>query len=148
MRRSGFTLVELLIVITVISILALIVIPKLMGASRQAREAVMKANLQRLRSAIAQFQADAGVYPASLDDLVATTPPTTGAGGATIPPGSYKGPYLNTRSGISGHGLPQNPFIEPTDTNVSDHWTYETADGTVISAVTGSTLDGVPFSDL
>jgi type II secretion system protein G len=148
MNRRGFTLIELLIVIVVIAILALIVIPKLMGAARQAKESTLKANLQRIRSSVAQFQADTGVYPAAIADVVAGTAPTAGAGGASIPAGSYKGPYLTAKGGIGGNGLPMNPFVAATDGTVSDHWTYATADGSVSSTVTGTTVDGVSYTAL
>ncbi len=72
-RRRGFTLIELLIVIVVIAILALIVIPRVMGASRKAKEATLKGNLHEIRNALEQFQADTGGYPttANLIDIVA-----------------------------------------------------------------------------
>ncbi len=57
-RRRGFTLIELLIVIVVIAILALIVIPRVMGASRKAKESSLRGNLQELRNGLEQFQAD------------------------------------------------------------------------------------------
>jgi type II secretion system protein G len=149
-NRRGFTLIELLIVIVVIAILALIVIPKLMGAARQAKESTLMANLQRIRSAVAAFQADTGVYPTALADIVATTAPTEGvteAGAtATIPDGSYKGPYLTVKGGIGGGGLPMNPFIAATETDATAHWTY--LNGNVTSAVTGTTLDGRDYSTL
>jgi hypothetical protein len=127
-----------------------LLIPRLMGAARQAKESTLRANLLRLRSAVAAFQADTGVYPARLEDVVATTAPATGITGtgiaAPIPGGSYKGPYLTVIGGIAGKGLPKNPFVADADTTVSHHWTY--ASGNVTSAITGATLDGVSYTAL
>ena len=150
-RRRGFTLIELLIVIVVIAILALIVIPRVMSAGRKARESTLRANLHQLRNALEQFQADTGVYPASISDLTVTTAPTAGLDGAIIPTGSYQGPYLSVSSGIASTGIPANPFVSSSDaayTTWSTHWTY--ADGVVHPAVpaTGSTLDGLAYSAL
>ena len=54
-RRSGFTLIEVLIVIVVIAILAAIVVPRLLGAGREAREASLRAHLQEIRNALGLF---------------------------------------------------------------------------------------------
>src|ERR1700722_20339876 len=68
--QSGFTLIELLIVMTIISILALIAIPSFTAAVQHAREAVLREDLQVLRSAIDSYTMDKQKAPQSLDDLV------------------------------------------------------------------------------
>ena len=51
-RQSGFTLIELMIVMAIIGILAVIAVPSYISAVRQAREAVLKEDLHVLRNAI------------------------------------------------------------------------------------------------
>jgi len=69
-RKSGFTLLELLIVITIIGILATIAMPQLKDMPRRAAEAVLKTDLRTMRDCISQYYGDKGHYPASLDELV------------------------------------------------------------------------------
>jgi general secretion pathway protein G len=66
----GFTLLELMIVITVIIILAAIVLPQYQKTIVAAREAVLRDDLFKMRSLIDQYAADKGKLPGSLDDLV------------------------------------------------------------------------------
>jgi len=158
--RRGFTLIELLIVVVVIAILALIIIPRVMGATRKARESTLRENLHILRTAITHFSADTGLYPSALSDMSKpkTDPPTTGVtdGGdtETIPAGIYLGPYLNVSGGIGTSGIPANPFKHPSDADYSEeaaHWSYGIdGPGIVHSAIPieGSTLDGIPYSEL
>jgi general secretion pathway protein G len=65
----GFTLVELIIVISIIGILASIAVPAMQNAPIKAREAVIRADLYQMRSCIDQHLADKGVYPESLQAL-------------------------------------------------------------------------------
>jgi general secretion pathway protein G len=67
---SGFTLLELMIVISVIIILASVALPQYQKTIMHAREAVLRDDLFRLRSLIDQYSADKGKLPQSLDDLV------------------------------------------------------------------------------
>lgn len=69
-RQSGFTLIELMIVMAIIGILAVIAVPSYISAVRQAREAVLKEDLHVLRNAIDSYTADKQKAPQSLDDLV------------------------------------------------------------------------------
>jgi general secretion pathway protein G len=69
-ERVGFTLLELLIVISIILILATVVLPSYRQSITRAREAVLKDDLHNLRSLIDQYTVDKQKAPQSLDDLV------------------------------------------------------------------------------
>lgn len=69
-RETGFTLVELMIVMLIIGILAAIAIPSYTASIRNAREAVLREDLHVMRQAIDSYTMDKGQAPQSLDDLV------------------------------------------------------------------------------
>jgi general secretion pathway protein G len=69
-QENGFTLLELIVVVTIIGILATIAMPKLKDVPRRANEAVLKTNLHTLRDVIDQHYGDKGRYPKSLEALV------------------------------------------------------------------------------
>lgn len=69
-RQSGFTLLELIIVIAIIGILATIAMPALKDMPLRAKEAVLKTNLRTLRDVIDQHYGDKGRYPPTLETLV------------------------------------------------------------------------------
>jgi prepilin-type N-terminal cleavage/methylation domain-containing protein len=69
-RVGGFTLIELLVVLAVVGLLLSIVAPRAVEHVERAKETTLRATLKAMRSAIDQFEADRGVPPASLEELV------------------------------------------------------------------------------
>ena len=69
-RAAGFTLLELMLVISIIIILAAITLPQYQKTLKHTRETVLKDDLRKMRSLIDQFAADKGRLPQSLDELV------------------------------------------------------------------------------
>ena len=68
--QAGFTLLELMIVISIIIILAAITLPQYQKTIMHTREAVLRDDLFKMRSLLDQFAADKGRLPQSLDELV------------------------------------------------------------------------------
>lgn len=68
---AGFTLLELIVVITILGILVSIALPNYRAAILGSKEAVLRENLYRLRDIIDQYQSDKGRYPDTLEALVA-----------------------------------------------------------------------------
>ena len=94
--RRAFTLVELMLVVTIIGILAALVIPRIMGRSEQARMTAVHADINGgIKSALDAFEVDNGFYPKSLQDLIQQ--PSTAK--------NWHGPYLDK--------LPVDPWGNP-----------------------------------
>ncbi len=68
--ESGFTLVELMIVMAIIGILLMLAVPRFTTAILHAREAALHEDLQTMRTAIDSYTMDKQKAPQSLDDLV------------------------------------------------------------------------------
>src|SRR5262245_66041862 len=83
-EESGFTLVELLVVIIVLGLLVGLVGPRLWGQVSKSKQATARAQIELLGSALDQFRLDNGSYPTGLD-LLHQRP-------ANAP--NWNGPYL------------------------------------------------------
>jgi general secretion pathway protein G len=105
-QSRGFTLLELMIVISIIVILAVIAMPQYQKTIVHARETVLRDNLYQLRKAIDLYGADKGKLPQDLNELVTAgyvrdlpIDPITGEKDWTIETGEDPG-SLTSESGI------------------------------------------------
>ena len=137
--RRAFSLIELMIVIVIMAVLAAIIIPKFQDQSRRSKEAALKSDLSQVRTSIATFQADTGLYPKLLTDLAATSAPTQGydssAALQSITAANWHGPYITGT-------MPNDPVS-------GSAFTYTITSpgvGNVAASATGNDLSGTAFS--
>lgn len=99
-RMSGFTLLELLVVIVIIGLLAAYVGPKYLSQVGKSEVAVAKTQMDAFQKSLDAYRLDVGRYPTTEEGLASlmTAPPTAGA--------KWAGPYLSK-------ALPQDPWGRP-----------------------------------
>jgi general secretion pathway protein G len=119
-NRSGFTLVEILIVVVILGILAAIVIPQFSDASEQAKMSSMVSNLQTIRSQLQLYKIQhSGAYTAITDNatfVTAMTSQTEADGSAPEAGDTVYGPYLLK--------IPPNPFTDACSVDVGTATTF------------------------
>lgn len=123
----GFTLLELIVVMTLIGLLVGIAIPAYRNATQRAKEATLRENLARMREAIDEYHTDKGEYPPALEDLV-----TAG--------------YLRS--------LPVDPISESDSTWVVEYTPWELVEEGEIAGIfdvrsgaEGTSLDGTSYEE-
>jgi len=70
-RARGFTLIEILVVITILGILAALIVPRIMDRPDQARATAARADVNAVMSALKLYKLDNGTYPSSEQGLQA-----------------------------------------------------------------------------
>lgn len=100
--QSGFTLIELMIVVIIIASLAAMVIPRLTGRSEQAKAVVAEADISaNIATALKLYELDNGSFPSSADGLNALLALPAVSSGAS----NWNGPYLE-KAAIDPWGNP------------------------------------------
>lgn len=121
--HTGFTLIELIVVLTVLALLLTIAVPRYYGHIEHAKEATLKQDLSVMRDAIDKFHGDKGRYPDQLDELVSAryirsvpVDPITESASTwrVIPPTDTeaKGAVYDVKSGAEGKGVDGTPYGE------------------------------------
>ena len=91
-KKSGFTLIEIIMVVIIIGILAGVAIPRMGGKAEKAKIAQAQSNITSLSMAIQEFEMVNGNYPSSLDQLLDE---------------SKGGPFMEKKS------IPKDPWQKP-----------------------------------
>lgn len=91
MRKKGFTLIELMLVVIIISVLAAMVIPRLTGRSEEARIGVAKVDIEvNIATALKLYEVDNGAFPTTAEGLDALLSAPSSAK-------NWKGPYIEKK---------------------------------------------------
>src|SRR5438270_742125 len=86
-NRSGFTLIEVLVVMIILAILAAVVVPRVVGREEDARRARAVSDVESFGTALDMYKTDNGEYPTTEEGLQALRVAPTSAK-------SWNGPYL------------------------------------------------------
>jgi general secretion pathway protein G len=70
LTQRGFTIVELLVVLSVIALLLSVITPRYLNKIEEGKEIALKQNLAVIRRGIDQYYSDQGTYPGQLNELV------------------------------------------------------------------------------
>ena len=153
-KKSGFTLVEILIVVVILGILAAIVIPQFTEASTEAKESRLLSDLQSMRSQIELYKIQhndemPGSGTASFEDAMTKYTDVDGALAAVQAPGAgVYGPYIQK--------IPTNPWndLDTVDTaggvlgDDSHGWAFNTTTGAFHADDDETCADGTAHSAL
>ena len=166
MKKKAFSLVEIILVVTILGILAAIVLPSFQNHTASAKESAVKSNLTTIRSQLEIYKLQHGGVPpgyvngaeAPIAELVlqltATSTVTGAVSASKVPIDPYLyGPYLKK--------IPENPFnglstiayvAEGTEFSAaadgtSSGWLYKKETGELRVNWTGNDKNGNPFYD-
>jgi len=166
MKKKGFTLVELIIVVTILGIMAAIVIPTFQGNVATAKESASKSNLMTIRTQIELYKLQHnGVPPGYMNgsgvdistlpvQFVGTTTVTGVPSPSTVPSDPFLyGPYLKKIPKNSFNNLSTIAYVDVGTAfsaavdGTSSGWLYKKETGEVVMNYTGTDSEGVNYYD-
>jgi general secretion pathway protein G len=120
--RYGFSLIELMVVMTIIAILVTIALPRYRGSVENAKLVALKSNLHAMREAIDRYRDDKAHFPASLQALVdehylkdLPVDPVTGSAQTWVPVEASEdeaGGVADVHSGAKGQAVQGDIYAE------------------------------------
>lgn len=137
-QRSGFTLIEVLIVVVIMAVLAATIIPQFSTSTKDAEDSQIEFNVHTLRSQIELYKVQhAGQYPAITSNLLALTVKTNADGTTTGTP--TIGPYLLE--------IPVNGRTGSATVTASTSGTEKTGGGWLYNSTTGKIWADSPVEE-
>src|SRR5688500_15508138 len=100
-RPRGFSLIELLLVLVILSVLAAIIVPRFTGVSEKSRKTKAETEIAYISTALKRYEVEVGRFPSTDDGLEALIRQPSG-----LPEGKWGGPYLD-------RGVPVDPWGKP-----------------------------------
>ncbi len=139
MKKRGFTLMEIMAGLLIMSIIMAISVPSMRGMANRSKENALKQSLYNVRFALARVREDSGGYPLQLTDLTLRTAPAnlyndSGVSTPNANPSRWRGPYL---------------FTIPNDPVSGSSYTYSVSSSGLLnlkSSATGNDSAGNAFS--
>jgi general secretion pathway protein G len=100
-RRAGVTLIEMMVVVTIIALFAALVLPRMIGQTDKARRAAAKAQIQSYMTALGSYKLDTAIYPTTEQGLQALRVKPDGVE-------NWQGPYTDKEISNDPWG---HPFV-------------------------------------
>lgn len=115
-QKKGFTLIELLVVVAIIGILSALLMSNFVGVRQRARDAQRKSDLRQIQSALELYRADAGSYPTSASNDLASC-----GSSASLKSQDNSSTYMQSI---------------PCDPSTGSPYSYSSTDGTTYTLIT------------
>lgn len=121
-RQTGFTLIELMVVMAIIATLMTIALPRYFNSLEASKETTLRQSLSAMREALDHYYGDTGHYPDSLDQLVeqrylrnAPVDPITERNDQWVlvpPPAGVAGGVADVKSAADGRSRDGSPYAQ------------------------------------
>jgi general secretion pathway protein G len=100
-RQAGVTLIEMMVVVTIIALFAALVLPKMIGQADKGRKTAARAQINAYLTALGSYKLDTGIYPTTEQGLEALRVKPEGVN-------NWQGPYTDKEIGNDSWG---HPFV-------------------------------------
>ncbi len=147
MRKKAFSLIELLIVISILGIMAAIVLPMFRDNIQKTKEAAAKDSLRILRTVIETYAAkNNGIPPGYTDNDPTQMPQGINVFRQLVNPGGYlKSMPENPFNGMNGLVAVNNSTAFPTEADGKSGWVYKPATKEIRVNWTGKDSEGILY---